>query len=414
MCIARIGIALILSAAISETAGLAQSFALHDGDRVVFYGDSITAQRLYTRFVEDIVLTRYPQMHITFWNAGVPGDTVKGGYTGDAATRLRRDVFPHSPTVVTVLLGINDAGWGTFHQDWFEGYISGYRELLGEMEKQLPGVRITVIEPTPYDEVTHGTEFPNYNSVVERYAKGVAAIGGDPRRVLADFYSPVMSLATRSHDHDPSLATLLLPDRIHPSEVTHWVMAAALVRAWGISPVVANVHLDSASAKTLEAKNADVTELQSSPTLLRWTQLDHALPLPLNLDDPMTQFMLKVSDLAKIDQQVLRISGLKLNRYLLKIDLREIASFTREELAAGVNLAVYPTPMEQQARELDAIEAKRTRLDEARFLLADEGLGVANDRSAAGTLEAADEELERAQRTKAFPVPHTFELIAQQ
>ena len=174
------------------------------------------------------------------------------------------------------------------------------------------------------------------------------------------------------------------------------------------------MHLDSANAKILEAQNADVTELQSSPPLLRWTQLDRALPLPLNLGDPMTEFMLKVSELAKIDQEVLRISGLKLNRYLLKIDLREIGSFSREELAAGVNLAIYPTPMEQQARELDAIEAKRTRLDESRFLLVDEGLGVAKDRSAAGTLETADEELERAQRAKAFPIPHTFELIAQQ
>src|SRR5580658_3281360 len=59
-----------------------QPMALHDGDRVLFYGDSITAQRLYTRFVEDFLLTRYPELQVSFFNAGVPGDTVYGGYTG--------------------------------------------------------------------------------------------------------------------------------------------------------------------------------------------------------------------------------------------------------------------------------------------------------------------------------------------
>jgi len=84
----------------------AQELALHDGDRVVFYGDSITTQRLYARFVEDLMLTRYPAMHVAFWNAGVPEDTVYGGYAGDAPARLKRDLIPHQPTVVTVLLGM--------------------------------------------------------------------------------------------------------------------------------------------------------------------------------------------------------------------------------------------------------------------------------------------------------------------
>ena len=37
------------------------SFYLKDGDRVVFYGDSITDQRLYTTFTETFVVTRFPK-----------------------------------------------------------------------------------------------------------------------------------------------------------------------------------------------------------------------------------------------------------------------------------------------------------------------------------------------------------------
>ena len=94
------------------TTAYGQQFALKDGDTVVFYGDSITAQRLYTRDVEDFVLTRYPTLHIHFVNAGVPGDTVNGGYAGTMAERVQRDVAPFHPAMITVMLGMNDGGWG--------------------------------------------------------------------------------------------------------------------------------------------------------------------------------------------------------------------------------------------------------------------------------------------------------------
>jgi hypothetical protein len=57
-----------------------RNLAIKDGDTVVFYGDSITALHLYTRFVEEFALTRYPTLRVRFVNAGVPGDAAYGGY----------------------------------------------------------------------------------------------------------------------------------------------------------------------------------------------------------------------------------------------------------------------------------------------------------------------------------------------
>src|SRR5438045_2222148 len=75
----------------------ANDFALKDGDRVLFYGDSITEQRLYTSYVEQYVLTRFPDRHISFINTGWGGDSVThngcvpcAGVGGLA--RLKRDV----------------------------------------------------------------------------------------------------------------------------------------------------------------------------------------------------------------------------------------------------------------------------------------------------------------------------------
>ena len=49
---------------------LAEDFALKEGDRVVFYGDSITDQRLYTTFAETYVVTRFPQLDVSFVHSG--------------------------------------------------------------------------------------------------------------------------------------------------------------------------------------------------------------------------------------------------------------------------------------------------------------------------------------------------------
>ena len=57
----------------------AEDFDLKNGDRVVFYGDSITDQRLYTTFAETYVITRYPTMNVKFVHSGWGGDRVTGG-----------------------------------------------------------------------------------------------------------------------------------------------------------------------------------------------------------------------------------------------------------------------------------------------------------------------------------------------
>ena len=406
-------IAVFVLLAISGARGHGQELALHEDDRVVLYGDSITAQRLYTRFVEDFVLTRYPQMRDTFWNAGIPGDTVYGGYTGDMPARLKRDVLPHHPTIVTMMLGMNDGYYMAFNQKYLDVYMDGYRKLLDAVQTGVPAARVTLISPTPYDEVTHGTEFAHYNEVVSRHSDFVKQWAASSHLGFCDFNQAETGLLRAGMRKNASLAALLVPDRIHPADASHWVMAATLARAWGLSPVVSSLQLDGRTGKTVAAENTQVADLKAEGGKLQWTQTDNALPLPLPLDDGMMKFVLSISGLAEMDRQWLAVSGLPAARYTLKIDGQNIASFTREQLAAGVNLALYATPMEGQAKGVDGIELKRTRLDEARFLLAIEDPKAANGADATRALEAKDVVLAAEQRSAAQPKPHRFELSVQ-
>jgi hypothetical protein len=86
----------------------ATGFFWKEGDTVVFYGDSITDHRIYTSYIEAYLLTRFPALDVRFVHSGWGGDTVAGGTGGSLEVRLQRDVIAYQPTVVTILLAMND------------------------------------------------------------------------------------------------------------------------------------------------------------------------------------------------------------------------------------------------------------------------------------------------------------------
>ena len=410
-------IALTVSFAASATTARSQSFALKDGETVVFYGDSITAQRLYTKDVEEFVLTRYPKMHIHFVNAGVPGDTTTGGYAGPMAERVTRDVVPWEPGMVAVMLGMNDGGWGYGSPNQIEdNFKTQYEALLRAIHEASPDAALTLISSTPYDEITHGTEFPGYAKMIDRLAADVSRIAAQWRQsnegkpLFSDFHRTMVDALERAKVHDTQLAPLLIPDRIHPSEAAHWVIAAALMKTWNVEPIVSKVDLRATDATVTNHKFTAISDLKKSSAGITWTQLDEALPLPLDFNNSMTTLLLQVSDIGDVDQQMLRVDGLETGNYNLKIDDKQVASFSSAELQRGVNLAIYKTPMLDQARDVASKEDERARFDQTRFALSADVKQIASTGIAESTLRAAQDDIDIQLRKELAPKPHHFEL----
>ena len=391
----------------------AAPLALRDGDRVVFYGDSITAQRLYTRFAEDVVVSRYPKLHISFYNAGVSGDTVSGGHAGDMATRIKRDVVPLRPTVVTIMLGMNDGRYTAEYDVNFNAYANGYRKLIATLRESVPGVRIFLICPSPYDEVGHPSAIAGYNTVMRRYGQFLATLGKEENVPVIDFNRPITNAIGVGIAIDPQLAGALLPDRIHPAPAGHWIMADAMAAGWHVDPVISSVVIRVPDGKVEEAYNASVTEVRVEQGRIAWKQMDGALPLPLELNDPFTGFLFKVSDLERMDRQLLHLNGLAMPRYTLSIDGQKVGSFTREELSEGINLATLQTPMEQQAKAIDWAADDRAKLSGTRFNLLTENAAIPSRQEALAALDALDHRMIALEYENAQPKAHVFELDAE-
>jgi lysophospholipase L1-like esterase len=420
----RLAPALVLIAALARVAAAAPpvapttsaGFHLRPGDTVVFYGDSITDQRLYTTFVETFVVTRFPDLDVRFVHSGWGGDRVSGGGGGGIDLRLHRDVFAYHPTVVTIMLGMNDGRYRPFDEPIFRTYSGGYEQMIRALQHDAPRARITVIQPSPYDEVTRPQmNGGSYNDVMVRYGGFLKQLALRERMTWADLNTDLVDTLKKANASDAANALKIVPDRVHPGPAGHLIMAGSLLKAWHAPAVVSSVDIDGAHAKLLASRNTRVSDLATRDGSVRWTQHDAALPMPIDAADPVIALTLRSSRFVEtLNQQPLKVSGLGAGSYALRIDDEQVGVFRGPELAKGINLAMLPTPMAQQAARVHALTIKRANVHNTRWRQIQVPLEEDASTDPAPAIEGLDRvvaELAARQRDEARPRSRHFALV---
>ena len=390
----------------NDTPENARGFYLKNGDTVVFYGDSITEQNYYNQWVELYTATRFPRMRVHFYGAGVGGDRVTGGGGGPIDQRLERDVYAEKPTVVSVMLGMNDGSYRTTTSEIEQAYVNGYEHMLQSIREHIPRVRVTLLGPSPFDDVTRLPWFAGgYNGVMQHFAAIDKRLAQKYDCTFVNLNPPVVAALEKAKALDPMVAKLLLPDRVHPDPPAHWVMAEAILKGWNAPALVSSVTVDARAAKATETQFATVDHVEQTDGTLKWTETDDGLPLPLSRDNATQALLLDLTDIEQqLDQEPLRVTGLNAGQYTLTIDGDLIGTFTAEELAAGINLADYSTPMFHQAQRVGWLVRDR---DEAHYIHLRMRVLEANPGNP-DAMQAFENQLEDKIYATAAPVAHVF------
>jgi lysophospholipase L1-like esterase len=394
-------------------------FYLKDGDTVVFYGDSITDQRLYTTFTEAYVVTRFPKLNIRFVHSGWSGDRVDGGAGGSIDMRLKRDVVPYQPTVVTIMLGMNDAGYRLFDDALFKSYRAGYEHIVKTLKTAALKVRITAIQPSPYDDITRSPLFEGgYNNVLLSYGQFVRELSAREALLCADLNTSVVAALRRANQADPSQAQKLIPDRVHPSAPIHLLMAEALLKAWNAPGIVSEVEIDASGPAAQKTIHTAISEL-SADAGIAWTQLDDSLPMPIETfpSEELLQLALRSSDvLDALNRQTLAVTGLAPGRsYALKIDGQAIVTHSASEWSAGVDLSSVNTPLSKQAVDVLQLIYRHNNLHWSRWHIIQTSFEIDQPPSmtrAMAALDTLETEVAAMAHAKAQPKPHRYELVA--
>jgi beta-1,2-mannosidase len=406
----------LVSAAIAPgpqpPADVSRGFYLHPEDHVVFYGDSITEQNYYNQWVQLYTVTRFPKMRVHFYGAGVGGDRVNGGWGGPIDQRLLRDVFVENPTVITIMLGMNDGAYQPTTPEIDSTYKTGYEHILDSIKQNAPAARVTLLGPSPFDDVTAPPTFAGgYNAVMQHLAAVDRQLAQEHNATFVSLNPDTVAAIEKAQALDPRLAKLLLPDRVHPDPPAHWVMAEALLKGWNAPALVSTVSIDAKQNRAIHSENTTVDHIDHTGDTLTWTENDNGLPLPLIKDNATTAMLLEITDIQKaLNQQPLIVTGLAQGQYALHIDDRNIGNFSAEELAAGINLADYDTPMRSQAQVVswDVRDLVQAHYIHARMRIHNADTGA--EAGGADRLQAFEDSMEDKIYAEAAPVPHRYEL----
>jgi len=377
----------------AEPAG---QFPLRNGDVWVMAGDSITAQHLHSNYFEAFCFARYPELTFAFRNSGVGGHTIPS-----TLARFDYDVAAWKPTVISVELGMNDAG--RFSREEFLKNMNTWLErvksvparpviftpsavndgsLLATLAKGNRNVRLNEysLDLKTLAEQEHLPFADQFHTLIDRWGKNTANLQ------IAELMGPAKAAAANNAipgvEHlreflkaqtPPAQAPVSLQGNpVHPGPCGQLMMAAVLLKGLGADGFVSSVALD-AHGKNVTAKGCQVTNVNAEGNQVAFVRLDERLPFPVPADAaavlPLTPEVLELS------QYSLQLTGLPSGNYQVQLNEILVAAFTAEQLAHGVNLTPYapgilPEPRNplliQSAAILKAVAAKESLVSQWR------------------------------------------------
>ncbi|MBB2924955.1 SGNH/GDSL hydrolase family protein [Cellulomonas cellasea] len=205
---------------------------LEAGDRILLTGDSITdwgrdrqdptsLGHGYAMVVASLAGARRPDLGLTFLNRGIGGDTARR-----LRERWEADALALEPTVISVLVGINDT-WRRYdsgRSTSVDAYEEDYRAMLDPARERL-GARLVLVEPfvVPVEEAQHG------------WREDLDPRIGVVRRLAAEYRATLVAadglFAAASVRTTPAAWAY---DGVHPTPAGHGLLATAWLDAVGL------------------------------------------------------------------------------------------------------------------------------------------------------------------------------------
>jgi lysophospholipase L1-like esterase len=335
---------------------------LADGDSIVFLGDSITHQCLYTQYVEDYFYTRFPKMRLKFHNSGVGG-----ARAWDALQRFDEDVAAYKPKYVTVLLGMNDGTYQPFNQEVFSKYHADMTTVVDRIKKI--GATPILMTPTMYDaraavlyprkgRVNPPERLEFYNSVLAYYGTWLRHVAVENGYGFVDMWGPLNNLTLEARKKNPKFT--IIRDAVHPDAPGQVVMAVAIIADLGLPRPLSSIRVTiQPNEKTLtRASGGEISGTKVTGDGVEFTWLASSLPWVVPEEAALGAKLTKLGH--KHSREALEVHGLKPGRYELSIDGDVVGTWPAEALSRHIELQENAkTPQHQQALHIAELNLER-------------------------------------------------------
>src|SRR5580765_228621 len=178
-------------------------------------------------------------------------DSVKHG--------LERDVLPLKPTVVTVKFGMNDHSYQAFREDLFRAYVRSQSEIAKVLTSK--GARVAFLTPQPIEDKRADPDKDARNQSLRKFSDGLKEVCSRDGATFVDQFDPYMAIMLRERASNPSVV-IGGGDAVHPGPIGHTVMAWAILKGLGATPLVSKAEVDYATKKAA-ASNCRIESLKT-------------------------------------------------------------------------------------------------------------------------------------------------------
>ena len=226
---------LLITMPVTSSAAATNSAIFQAGNRILFQGDSITdgargrnndpnhvLGHSYAFLVAAKYGAIYPERNLTFFNRGISGNKVP-----DLLGRWQTDAVDLKPTVVSILIGVNDI-WhpmlSTNQLVSVEQYEAGYDQLLAETVAALPEAKIILLEPFITPGRATSPKWDVWQEHLKKFQAVVAKLG-------AKYKAPVVKLQSLFDEASKRApAEYWVWDGVHPTYAGNQLIADEWVR----------------------------------------------------------------------------------------------------------------------------------------------------------------------------------------
>jgi lysophospholipase L1-like esterase len=362
---------------VASLSSYAQVKPFQQNDRVIFVGNSITEAGAYVSYIYLYYMTHFPDRKLVIMNGGIGGDKAS-----DIYRRLDYDILAKKPNTLVLTFGMNDTGYFEFNGNDADKTarerIAASKRSYEQIEQRLlklPGINKILMSSPPYDETAKikGNMFPGKSKAMLEVVAFQEAAAQKNHWPFVDLFRPMTALNTRFQQKD-STFTMIGPDRIHPGNAGHLVMASLFLKGQGLSgQPVADVRIN-ASGKIQQAVNCKVSNLAATAGKVSFDYLAGSLPFPIDTVSRIWGNEQKQSDALswipfteEFNREMLQVAGLQAGEYDLLIDGHSIGKWSANDFANGINLATQPeTPQYKQALTIMQLNMRRAET-ESRF-----------------------------------------------
>lgn len=316
----------------------AQESAIGPGAKVAVIGDSITEQKLYSKFIETYLLASSGVPDVKVFQFGWSGETA-GGFAG----RVENDLAVFQPTIATLCYGMNDGGYQPWRDQIGQGYEANMRNVVKKLEAI--GVKSIVVGSPgavdtqffrPGQKMGDLAAHEAYNDNLAHLRDIDRKLAGEYKQRFADVHGAMIDAMKKAKEGLGTNYDVCGGDGFHPNANGQLIMAYAFLKGLGLDGKIGDIDVDFKSDakatpghKVVKYDNGKL-ELEST----RWPFCFYGDAKTSGGNRSITPYLPFNEDLNRL---TLRVTGLSSKSATVTWG-KVSKEFTAEQLKKGINL----------------------------------------------------------------------------